>query len=103
MQTSHSTQGASIECTIVKVQNGDTNALARGERGEREERNAISELKMTSKVVTIDNDEGLSFVQRGVKRQRLCQQRLTENMDGRFVVPTSNVCVNMFFQLWAMF
>lgn len=87
-----------FESAIVKIQRGNSNALS------REEQFFVSSFEVDG-VCDIDEEpEGISFVERALKRQRTHMLGSTKKyIDTRFVLATSNVCERLFSRIGHVF
>ena len=80
-----------FESTLVKIQRDNTVALS------REGKSAVPHLLIEEDQSTVNSDDGMSFAQRALKRQKLNDENKSgKYMDTRFCVPSSNVCELLF-------
>lgn len=80
-----------FESAIVKIQRDNAATLS------REESCTVSKLWVQDSRKVSDVDEGLSFAQRALKRQKVVETGVDGHyMDTRFIQPTSNICERLF-------
>lgn len=82
---------STFESAVIKLQRGNSTAMS------REEANSVKKLIIKESSVTETVDEGLSFAERALKRQKCIEHESRgKYMDSSFLIPTSNVCERLF-------
>eukprot|EP00171_Calliarthron_tuberculosum_P003101 IDg3101t1 len=82
---------AAFESAIVNIQRGNAAALS------RDESEAIRGLRIEEGSDEETGDEGLSFAERALKKQKCVDvEKRDKYIDTRFLVPTSNICERLF-------